>query len=315
MLARTRRHPSRQSPGFTLVELLVVIAIIGILIALLLPAVQAAREAARRMQCTNNLKQMGLGVLNYELTHKKFPTGAGGGGTKWSWSALILPYMEQTQSLALCDFEHGYNEVINGKATKTFLDVYHCPSAPEHQLISCCIGIRGDGSGYTDEEDTAETNYSAIATHHRYDVARCDPRNPCEPDSGVMHVDWSGFTPAGPGVHAIRDVSDGLSHTLLVSEYVRNDNDPHKARHPPYCPNLQCYMGKFWASENVITTGYGINAGTDYLKSAIQSLHPGGANFLFGDGHVAMLSEDIDQGLLESLTTRAGGELIDGSQL
>ncbi|MBN2293322.1 MAG: DUF1559 domain-containing protein [Pirellulales bacterium] len=295
-------YRSRSLHGFTLVELLVVIAIIGILIALLLPAVQAAREAARRMQCTNNLKQMGLGLHNYELTEKKFPPGAGGTGTNWSWSAFILNYMEQTQSLARCDFQHGYNlPQYNGDATRTFIPVYHCPSAPEHQLLSCCSGIPG-------EKDTAETNYSAVATHHISPVTygRWRTGDPADmKDSGVMHVG---------GSYAISDITDGLTTTLMVSEYVRNDNDPHKARYPSYCPNLNCYMGKFWASENVVTSGYGINGGTDYERSAIQSMHPGGANFLFGDGHVDMLNEDIDQPILNALTTRSGGEVIDESK-
>ncbi|MCX7426827.1 MAG: DUF1559 domain-containing protein [Planctomycetia bacterium] len=296
----TQRKHSFRRPlhGFTLVELLVVIAIIGILIALLLPAVQAAREAARRMQCTNNLKQMGVGLHNYELNNGKFPPGAGGTGTKWSWSALILPYMERTQSQAQCDYDYGYNELPNEKATKTFIDIYHCPSAPEHKLMSCCIGLPG-------VEDTAETNYSAIATHWPVVCARANVDLNDPPDSGVMHVGEA---------HAIRDVSDGLSPTILVSEYVRNDNDPDKLRYPGYCPNQACYMGKFWAAENVITSAYGINSGTDYEKSAIQSMHPGGAGFLFGDGHVTMLGETIDQTVLNALTTRAGGDLVDASQ-
>jgi prepilin-type processing-associated H-X9-DG protein len=70
-------------------------------------------------------------------------------------------------------------------------------------------------------------------------------------------------------------------------------------------------MGKFWAAENVLTSAYGINSGTDYRKSAIQSMHPGGANFVFGDGHVAILGETIDQTVLVALTTRAGGDLVD----
>jgi prepilin-type processing-associated H-X9-DG protein len=73
-------------------------------------------------------------------------------------------------------------------------------------------------------------------------------------------------------------------------------------------------MGKFWAAENVITSAYGVNSGTDYRKSAIQSMHPGGASFLFGDGHVTMLGETIDQAVLNALTTRAGGDLVDASQ-
>ena len=121
-----------KSRAFTLVELLVVIAIIGILIALLLPAVQSAREAARRMQCSNNLKQMGVGLHNYMLSYDQtFPPGTYyGPNAGWSWSALILPFMEQTAALNLVDFDYGYNDPVNGKATKTFIPVYHCPSWP-----------------------------------------------------------------------------------------------------------------------------------------------------------------------------------------
>ena len=285
--------------AFTLVELLVVIAIIGILIALLLPAVQAAREAARRMQCTNNNKQIGVGLHNYIVTHNSFPPGAGGGGARWSWSALILPFMESTVALANCDFTKGYNEVINGDATRTFIPIYHCPSAPDHELISCCIGIRG-GNGYTAEEDTAETNYGAIATHLPHPYAR-DPHDPAKNDSGVMHVGSS---------HKIREVMDGTSHTVIVSEYLRNEDDPDKTRYPAYCPGKKCFVSKFWAAENVITSAYGINSGTDYLKSAIQSAHPDGAVFLFADGHARYIVQTIDQRTLEMLTTRSGGETI-----
>ncbi len=289
----------RKRTGFTLVELLVVIAIIGILIALLLPAVQAAREAARRMHCTNNNKNIGVGLHNYILSHDSFPPGAGGTGTNWSWSALILPFMERTQALATCNFEVGYIVTATAHATRTFIPLYHCPSAPDHELLSCCIDIVG-GHGYTAEEDTAETNYSAIGTHLRVAYGR----GPAGTDTGVMHVGEA---------HKIRDVSDGLSQTVIVSEYVRNDNDLHKTRVSQYCPGQRCFMGKFWASENVITSGYGINSGTDYFKSAIQSRHPDGAVFLFGDGHADFLSQNIDQKVLEFLTTRAGGEVVEGS--
>jgi prepilin-type processing-associated H-X9-DG protein len=246
------------------------------------------------MQCINNLKQMGLGLHNYELTYHAFPPGAAGTGTRWSWSALILPFMEQTQSLALIEFDYGYNEPVNGLATHTFIPLYQCPSGPKLELISCCIGIPG-------EKDTAETNYSAIATEKRAAYAR--PTNP----SGVMHL--------GDDVERLPDISDGTSHTVIVSEYLRNENDPDKIRYPAYCPNKQCFVSKFWASENLITTGYGINAGTDYMKSAIQSAHTGGANFLYADAHAGMLSQEINQSVLEALTTRAGGETIDASEI
>ncbi len=130
---RSRIPRYRTSSGaFTLVELLVVIAIIGILVALLLPAVQSARESASRMQCANNLKQIGLALLNYHDAMLVFPPGTGGSGTSWSWSARILPYIESQNIHKQIDFSYNYNEVhrINNLAMKTFVDVYICPSAP-----------------------------------------------------------------------------------------------------------------------------------------------------------------------------------------
>ena len=293
----------RTFKGFTLVELLVVIAIIGILIALLLPAVQAAREAARRMQCTNNLKQMGLGLHNYELNNKVFPPGVAYiHDAGWSWSALILPFMENTIATSLCDFDHGYAAPQNADACRTFLPFYQCPSAPKCELISTTIGNTGNAQ-YTAEEDSAETCYSGIATYQQQDYARPD-------DSGALP--WRAVD--DPWIK-IGDFTDGTSHTVAVSEYLRNDNDPDKTRYPAYCPNLKCFVSKYWPSENIITTGYGINSLTDYLKSAIQSAHPGGAGFLWVDGHVSFLTEDIDQLTLEQVTTKAGGEVADDVDL
>ena len=293
----------RTFKGFTLVELLVVIAIIGILIALLLPAVQAAREAARRMQCTNNLKQMGLGLHNYELNNKVFPPGVSyiqPGG--WSWSALILPFMESSIATSLCHFDYSYASSPNDDAARTFLPFYQCPSAPKCELISATIGNTGNAQ-YTAEEDVAETCYSGIATYLRQDYARPD-------DSGAMP-----FLGASESWIKIGDFTDGTSHTVAVSEYLRNDDDPDKTRYPQYCPNLKCFVSKFWPSENIVTTGWGINSLTDYLKSAIQSAHPGGAGFLWVDGHVSFLTEDIDQLTLEQITTKAGGEVADDVDL
>ena len=168
----------KSQKGFTLVELLVVIAIIGILIALLLPAVQAAREAARRMQCSNNLKNIGLGLLNYHDAHGVFPPGTMGTGTSWSWSARILPFMEVGDIHKQIDFAYNYNQysssgpiAINNRAMKTFVSTYICPSAPEPYLDRL---LRREFQG---DEDTAETNYSAVATHRRRSRGVLCPRS------------------------------------------------------------------------------------------------------------------------------------------
>ncbi|MEA1951611.1 MAG: DUF1559 domain-containing protein [Planctomycetota bacterium] len=281
---------SSKKQGFTLVELLVVIAIIGILIALLLPAVQAAREAARRMQCSNNEKQIGLGTLNYHDTHLCFPPGTLGTGTSWSWSARILPFMECGTIHKQIDFNYNYNVVhtINNEAMKTFVQAYICPSAPEPYLIACCGGIPGD-------EDAAETNYSAVATH-RDKTERFYARDP--DGTGIMFLNSK---------TKIRDVTDGTSMTFLVTECDLDQNDP-------YAPNSTQHWGKIWASENRVTTAYGINSDLGHVHAPVLSRHPGGAQFLFADGHVSFVNETIDQDLLQALTTRDWGEVIDDTE-
>src|SRR3954449_12171326 len=129
-MVRPPRH------GFTLVELLVVIAIIGVLVALLLPAVQAARESARRMQCQNNLKQVGLALLNYESSHKFFPSGylsdidANGNdtGPGWGWAALIIPQMEESGLYTIIHQNLPIEDAANKGARMTSIANYLCPT-------------------------------------------------------------------------------------------------------------------------------------------------------------------------------------------
>lgn len=286
--------------AFTLVELLVVIAIIGVLVALLLPAVQAAREAARRMQCQNNLKQMGLALHNYHDVKKTFPWGAGGTGNMWSWSAFILPYIEESNAAGLVDFDYPYNNSRNINAIKTLFPFYQCPSAPQNELVTCCSGI-------PTTKDVAETNYSATATHLKVNYARAYDSDGT--GTGVMYENS----------HVrIRDILDGSSKTVMVTEYDHDQNrdDPWKL-HPSYCPGGDCTVGKFWAAENRVTTGHGINNRPIlFLVNAdVQSNHAAGAHFLFADGHVSLLSESIEQAVLSALTTRRGSEIVDMSGL
>jgi len=272
--------------GFTLVELLVVIAIIGVLVALLLPAVQAAREAARRTQCINNEKQTGLGLINFHDTEGHFPAGTLLGGTGWSWSARILPYMEVGNLHKQIDFNIPYNAVhrINNEAMRTFVSHYVCPSAGQPLLIACCGAIRGD-------EDSAETNYSAVATHRD----GTDAFYARDLDgTGIMYLQSK---------TEIRHVIDGTSNTFLVAECDLEQNDPYNVK------STQNW-GKLWASENRVTTAYGINSDLGHVHAPVRSHHPGGAHFLFADGHVGYLSEGIDQLTLEALTTRSGGETV-----
>jgi prepilin-type N-terminal cleavage/methylation domain-containing protein/prepilin-type processing-associated H-X9-DG protein len=280
--------------GFTLVELLVVITIIGILIALLLPAVQAAREAARRSQCSNNLKQLGLALLNYHTARNVFPYGR---GANWGWSAFILPYIEQGSLDGSIDYDYGYYRTDASTGTKnnqmmrTLLPAYQCPSAEPNQLANCCSALTtAYGNGY----HAAETNYAAVATHllNPYEITYAAY------DSGVMYYN---------SAVRIDDIKDGSSNTLLVGETIPNPNDP-VYNMPAYCPGRKCGTGKFWAAENTETTAHGINSGTIYDTSGVESKHPNGAQFVFADGHVAFIEQTILQKVLIALTTRGPGK-------
>jgi prepilin-type processing-associated H-X9-DG protein len=278
------------------VELLVVITIIGILIALLLPAVQAAREAARRIQCGNNLKQIGLACLNYHTSKEMFPYGRAAGPLRWGWSALILPYMEQGALDAAINYtqEPGAPDSATGTQnnviSKTLLAAYQCPSADPNALVTCCASwASSSGNGY----HMAGTNYSAVATHTSDIYA-----SPASFHSGVMYLNSK---------TRISDIKDGTSNTLLVSETIRNPNDPDLSD-PAYCPHGACNSGKFWAAENVQTTNHGINSGTIYNTSGVESRHPNGAQFVFADGHVAVIEQTIKQSVLIALTTRGPGK-------
>ncbi|MFP6674023.1 MAG: DUF1559 domain-containing protein [Pirellulaceae bacterium] len=175
--------------AFTLVELLVSIAIIGLLVALLLPAVQAARESARKSSCSNNLHQIGVAIANYQSLLRIFPTGCiewrppGGSPTlkQFAWSALILPYMEETNVSKKIDFHYPFDHPVNAKIAKTELEVYICPSA-------------------VDDDRAGRTDYGGLFGQRISNT---------KPDDGVFVYNRS-FGPS--------DVRDGLSNTMAVAE-------------------------------------------------------------------------------------------------
>ena len=194
-------YATESRPGaFTLVELLVVIAIIGILVALLLPAVQAAREAARRTQCTNNLKQIGIALHNYHDTHKNFPPGrlrmfVDGQGRCYSAYAHLLPFLEANNLYQQIDFNFNPEDPINAAALEQTIPYFLCPSDQHRKL----------------QGNSAVHNYP-LSTGTTYPLS---PRNP-----GGVPVTGVFFENSAIG---FRDILDGSSQTVCISETVKAD--------------------------------------------------------------------------------------------
>ncbi len=297
----TDRSPKGRFSGFTLVELLVVIAIIGILIALLLPAVQAAREAARRMQCTNNIKQLGLALHGYHCAMGVFPAptsaaetpGSNWGSTSLSIHALLLPYVEQQALYDEVDPEKTYDAGGNYEVGKKVPSSFTCPSdgqqpfdeAPPlvHQTTNY-LGVMGAGlnGNVVDLEDTTCGDYYT---------------------DGVLC----------PNIYRrIADIRDGTSNTLAFGERIGNLRSWVKGVWDQQSSqNMACVF----CSKNI---RWPINSDPDVLtySSTLQlndfyfaSRHPGGANFALADGSVHFISETIQLEAYQHLATVNGGEV------
>jgi prepilin-type N-terminal cleavage/methylation domain-containing protein/prepilin-type processing-associated H-X9-DG protein len=340
MFVRTAWSPRRThtaAAGFTLVELLVVIAIIGILVALLLPAIQAAREAARRNQCANNLKQIGLAILNYEAARKTLPPGSEVKVPDYCDAfecrgvpiyILIMPYMEEGAIpdvlKRLLDERTGdggaWGLIAGHPAGDTRIQTYICPSTvnfPEvlpRRDYAAVIGGAGDKD----------------ARHPR---APADVRQPV-----LINFRGRVFTngPFNMGVKIpLRRVTDGTTKTFAVGEsisptqfgmgdgYGNNQlGGPAAWFHGGSCRRdfTVSYSGHSTGRE-LLSTFKPINSHrTDPQLEAEQSNdacfssdHPGGAQFVFLDGHVVFIQEDIDYDQYQYLSTHAGQELVDAS--
>ncbi|PQO43490.1 DUF1559 domain-containing protein [Blastopirellula marina] len=273
----------RTRNGFTLVELLVVIAIIGVLIALLLPAVQQAREAARRMSCSNNLKQVGIAMHNYHDTFGSLPSG-------WietsvdqihAWSALILPFMEQgnVYDNLRADFgrQDSAADLDKGGA---ILQAYRCPSS---------ILPPTNSSGYGTSNYNGNYGASFVANGDK---------------GGLLRQD-SAFK--------FRDITDGTSNTVLAGE-VEGDSDPTNNGFPiwaqvPTDTNNGVLPGGGESRWSVVSFGsinkpinFALTSGgcdvNHQCEESYASRHPGGAQFLFADASVHFLPETIDLGTI-----------------
>ena len=319
--------------GFTLVELLVVITIIGILIALLLPAVQAAREAARRVQCANQFRQVGIALHNYHNARECFPPGevewadrsqdCGPHPTKpnwyygFGWGTHMLPYIEQQAVYDLFDFsnfawyyKYQAGGGPNGKVCRTKVPVFLCPSDPQQGE---CLWISSADTLASVAAETGGIRQSNMAGVVDSQHAWCYITS-----SGakvVKQLGLSGKIPMADGIMGnlepcrLRDISDGTSHTLLIGEVTGGGPGTHK--------------GFGWAHLGVTDSSGGINgpgtapggsySGGGSYFSGFSSYHPGGCHFTMGDGSVQFISQNISQHVLTALTTRAGGEVVSGT--
>jgi prepilin-type N-terminal cleavage/methylation domain-containing protein len=297
--------------AFTLVELLVVIAIIGVLVALLLPAVQAAREAARRTQCINNLKQIGLSLHNYNDTHRVLPPGAFWAGatvanSRGSILLHILPFIEQKNLYDKFDLNVApEGQTLPGSTTllaATIIKPYVCPSEKTFSLLNGrAIHNYTASSGPTAHIDNSSCSCSTWSTWNAYSIA---PYSSSDPTffAGPFHRN-------GVCVR-LSEVTDGLSQTIFFGE-VRRDCSVHVRTGWLNSNNANGLTSTLIPINNNTCDDSATNGcqrpcnwGTEL---GFKSLHPTGANFLLGDGAVKFFTESIDHNNYQALGGKSDG--------
>lgn len=333
---------TRARKAFTLVELLVVIAIIGILVALLLPAIQAARESARRTQCVNNLKQIGIAIQNYHDTYKRIPNSRRT-FDYITWAAELWPFIEEGDLAVAWDRTRRYYDQEEHVRTAQ-VSLYLCPtrrappavsmSGDNDQGSEAAQNVPGALSDYAcNTGDTRQSTYNASDNDNTY-----EPVNPQDPkkaptgpfrysqvgdDSEVVYESGVTDLSAIPLVYKMqfRHVTDGLSHTAFVGE-----------KHVPV-PGARDWFGQIDAKDNSIynpdfwssvgrkggkdrplaepTDGSRGGAELESYNKNFGGWHTGICQFVFGDGSVQALNIDIDEYMLGHICNIADGQIVD----
>lgn len=313
----------RDHRGFTLIELLVVIAIIAILVALLLPAVQQVREAARKAQCQDHLHNLGVGLHNYHDSYRTLPPGSialqNAGGTQdfghgWTWHASILPQIELKPLYDAIQGPDGMGNELGGVGSSrqdlaggSDLDIFACPSnpdvkgKPQKNLVYSTSNYNGFmGTRIGNGNDDCYNGSSLTTPAH----LRNDPWG-CMNGNGVFYINSS---------VEFKDVVDGASNTIMIGEVIDSGGD---ALLPGGAGSDRKYIFSGGADSNPPTemseyliaaeSNDPINGGAE---EATGSYHPGGAQFFMGDGVVRFISENVHMPTYQAIATRNGGEIV-----
>jgi prepilin-type N-terminal cleavage/methylation domain-containing protein/prepilin-type processing-associated H-X9-DG protein len=299
-VTRSRRR------GFTLIELLVVIAIIAILIGLLLPAVQKVREAAARMKCANNLKQIVIGLHNYHSTYERFPPAFETPphlpypqyfNASWAWSTYVLPYVEQEPLYRAMNVQPGVNRFGNGVETAFPKDVPNQLSTTKLAIFRCPSDTGPDLN--PERNGHAMSNYRAVAGPYTYPFI-------------TENMDFGGVFYQNSKTR-ITDITDGSSNTLAIGE----------CKYDKVSGQLACIWAGMsgWVAPNsssgsvhISDVMWWVDAQTAQINGtapqAFSSRHPGGAQFAFCDGSVRFYRNGADPDKLRYLAGRADGVVV-----
>lgn len=337
----SKSHSLLRTRAFTLVELLVVIAIIGVLVALLLPAVQAAREAARRNTCLSKIRQLGIACLNYESSRSQFPpmTGALNANVdpeqeEYGWLAFILPYIEQQTLRNSIDDTKEWYAVENEIPTLTPLEAARCPT--RNPLEPVVLDGPRNSQGFPDQPDSLlRSHYFAVIGAN----TELDPDLPffCS-DRGSVYTlelqDAGSSSRSDPncitGNHGViadsgimyrysetemSEITDGTSNTFLIGESAFGGSEDTTRPWIVGSRNVWLYTGKNLAFS--INSGSRLAGGGPPARNNIGfgSDHPAGCHFAFADGSARFLNENIELLVLFNLATRNDGNIISADTL
>lgn len=338
MVDGSRMHKIERRRGFTLVELLVVIAIIGILVALLLPAIQAAREAARRTQCSNNMKQIGLAVQNYHDSRRQLPPSRVLDGRQ-TWLALILDHMEESQVHGLWDVKRGtygcfYDQTL--QCRNATVSSYICPSQRHESPTVVVPKAAQDGHSHpvADPDPAAGSPpvgfMGSISDYRAVFASSCTQSRPgpvviyppgegwkgsngfyadgALPQANPDDITWeAGAKKRALGFRSrtsFKNITDGTSHTALAGEVGRFVSEGGHAFNGDHNHNMQLGWRKPFCLKCELSESEGGDNG-------FGGVHPGVVMFAFCDGSTRTLSKETDLGVLDRLATRAGDDIYD----